>query len=128
MWRIRKPKRTGQAMLKNDVGEPPNFEMPKFMARQLLQHLRLAHIVCDEIERMFPLLPPDQQRLYAHLINLKLQPAFIDLVKLIDVSEEHGLFTADEASALRAGKVRDIHNSIPDLESSGQDGHEKAAP
>lgn len=112
MWTIRNPKRVGLAIPKHEGSEPPNFEVPKFVARQLLQLLRVAHVACDEMDRLFPLLPADQQQLYAHLAGIDLRPSFFDVMKLIDTSEEHGLLTSDEAATLRAGRY--IENPLPE--------------
>jgi len=101
-------------MPKSESSEPPNFAVPKFLARQTIQILRACHLVCDEWERVFPLLPADQKILYAHLAGIKLQPAFIDIMQIIALSEERGTLSPEEAATLRAGRY--IDNPLPDEE------------
>lgn len=111
MWKIKKAKRAGLQEPRHKVAAPPDYTVPRFVARQMVQILRCAHLACDELDRMFPLLPDDHKALYAHLINLNMQPSFFDLMKLIDLSEQCGLLTPDEASTVRAG--RSIDNPLP---------------
>lgn len=118
MWTIRKLKQAGQTVPKHGGGEPPNFEVPKFVARQLLQLLRIAHVACAETSRLLPLLPADLQRLYGHLVGIELRPSFPDVLKLIEISEAHGLLTSEEAATLRAGRY--IENPLPDVEETAQ--------
>lgn len=111
MWTIRKPKRANLSVVPKDCVQP-NYEVPRFVARQILMLLRIGQLACDELDRIFPLLPAEQQRLYAHLVNIGVRPAFLDLMKLIDLSEEHGLLSHDEAATVRTGRC--IDNPVPD--------------
>lgn len=112
MWKIKKVKRAGVQASRHKVAAPPDYTVPRFVARQMVQILRVAHLACDELERMFPLLPDDHKALYAHLINLNIRPSSFDLMKLIDLSEQRGLLSPDEASTIRAG--RSIDNPLPE--------------
>ncbi len=119
MWKIRNPKRVTQPVVPKD-SEPPNYDVPRFVARQMVALLRFTYRASDELERMFPLLPDDHKPLYAHLVNIDMRPSFYDLMKLIDVSEQRGLLSLDEAASLRAGQP--IDNPIPpDTERIGND-------
>ena len=111
MWKIRRSKRATSPSVTH-ASEQPNYDVPRFVARHLVQLLRVAHVACDELDRMFPLLPDEHKVLYAHLINLNMRPSLFDLMKLIDISEQRGLLSPDEASTVRAG--RSIDNPVPE--------------
>ncbi|OQW32891.1 MAG: hypothetical protein A4E19_05940 [Nitrospira sp. SG-bin1] len=121
MWTIRKAKRSDGTTPQREVQKPPSDAVPRFAARQSLMLLRMTVFAFDHMERVFRALPPDQQPLYEHLAHIEVRPAFIDVMKLIDLSEERGLFTFDEASSIRAGRVGGIDNPIPDYERNGDD-------
>lgn len=109
MWTIRKPKRAEQTTPQ----EPPNYEVPRWCARQCVALLRITHRAFDQMARMVEVMPPEKRILYQYLADVELRPSFFDALKLISQSEERGLITQDEATSLRAG--RSIDNPIPDI-------------
>ncbi len=122
MWTIRKTKRASQATLQGEVVEPPHDAVPRFVARQMLMLLRMAHVAGDNMNNIYPKLSPDQKLLYEPFANIAIRPSFYDVMKLIDVSEERGFLSPDEAASLRAGRVVGIDNPIPDVERNGDEG------
>jgi len=112
VWKIRKAKRAAQPTPQ----EPPNYEVPRWNARQCVMLLRMTHFAFDEMARMVQVMPPEKKVLYQYLADVEIRPSFFDALKLIDQSEERGILTQDEAASLRAGRVGDIENPLPDIE------------
>lgn len=75
----------------------------------------------DELARVVQVMPPEKKSIFEHLANVEIRPSFIDIMKLIDTSEERGLFAPDEASSLRAGRVGGIDNRLPNDGGTGND-------
>jgi hypothetical protein len=115
--KIRKPKQAAQPTPQ----EPPNYEVPRWNARQCVMLLRMTHFAFDEVGRMVQVMPPEQKALFQYLADVELRPSFFDALKLIDQSEERGILTQDEAASLRAGRVGDIENLLPVIEGNGDD-------
>lgn len=121
MWKIRRPKNSGRTTPQSGVIEPPNYDVPRWGARQCVLLLRVTHLAFDEMARIVEAMPPDQKSLYQYLTGVDVRPSFFDLMKLIALSEERGFLSPDEAAEIRAGRVRGIENPIPDIERTGDD-------
>jgi hypothetical protein len=109
VWKIRKPKPAERTTPQ----EPPNYEVPRWCARQCVMLLRGTHLAFDEMHRMVQAMPPEKKALYYYLCAVEIRPSFADIMKLIDLSEERGFLTRDEAAEIRAGKVGGIENPLP---------------
>ena len=113
-WKIRsKAKRTGRPETTGEAVAQPDYAIPRWCARQCVILLRMTHFAFDEMARMVNVLPLDQKALYQYLAEVELRPSFFDALKLIDLSEERGMLSPDEATSIRAGAIRDIENPIP---------------
>jgi hypothetical protein len=109
VWKIRKPKQVERTTPKG----PPDCRVPRWCARQCVMLLRVTHLAFDEMHRMVQAMPPDKQALYHYLAEVKLQPTFLEAMRLIDQAEASGFLTAEEAASIRAGKVGGIENPLP---------------
>ena len=103
-------------MPKNDLIQPQSEAVPRFVVRQMLLLIRMSHLAFQNMNEVFAVLTPELKATYEPFANIEIRPSFDDVMKLIDVAEERGIVLPDEASGIRAAKVRDIQNPIPDLE------------
>lgn len=106
MFRIRrKTKPVSQPVTPQDV------MVPRFVARQLLAILRGAHRAVITMEDLLKTMAPEDRTPYEHLVKTVLRPSFNETMELIDVSEQRGLISFEEAANLRAGWP--IENPLP---------------
>lgn len=115
MWTIRRAKGINRTTPKSEVRDLPHDAVPRFVVRQIPMLLRMAHVAGDNMSNIYSKLSPDQKLLYEPFANIAIRPSFYDVMKLLDVSEERGFLSPDEAASLRAGRVVGIDNPIPEV-------------